>query len=90
MAKYVISDPSIDSKMEGNSVDLKKTFDLSGEDNDEMLRLFLRKAGLSDEIEYLTAEQRRAFIYDIIKSNKIPGNWKVYLLKLILNGLKKF
>ncbi|XP_054091185.1 uncharacterized protein LOC105209842 isoform X2 [Zeugodacus cucurbitae] len=57
------------------SVEFKRTFALDGIGEDETLRLYLRKAGLSDEIEYLTPEQRRAFIYDIIKSNKMPGYW---------------
>lgn len=64
--------------MEGTeSVEFKRTFALDGIGEDETLRLYLRKAGLSDEIEYLTPEQRRAFIYDIIKSNKMPGYWMV-------------
>ncbi|XP_037953125.1 neural Wiskott-Aldrich syndrome protein-like [Teleopsis dalmanni] len=75
MANKFISEPSNFKYMEGFSVDFRKTFDLNGTNNDETLRLYLRKAGLSDQIEYLTPEQRRAFIYDIIKSNKMPGYW---------------
>ncbi|XP_050324559.1 uncharacterized protein LOC126755882 [Bactrocera neohumeralis] len=71
-----ISSPNDFQHMEGTeSVEFKRTFALDGIGEDETLRLYLRKAGLSDEIEYLTPEQRRAFIYDIIKSNKMPGYW---------------
>ncbi|XP_014088231.2 protein enabled [Bactrocera oleae] len=76
MDNNYISTPNDFQHMEGiESVELKRTFALDGIGEDETLRLYLRKAGLSDEIEYLTSEQRRAFIYDIIKSNKMPGYW---------------
>ncbi|XP_053965684.1 uncharacterized protein LOC128868012 [Anastrepha ludens] len=76
MDKNYISSPNDFQHMEGTeSVEFKRTFALDGIGEDESLRLYLRKAGLSDEIEYLTPEQRRAFIYDIIKSNKMPGYW---------------
>ncbi|XP_036331594.1 formin-like protein 20 [Rhagoletis pomonella] len=76
MDKNYISSPNDFQHMEGaESVEFKRTFALDGTGEDETLRLYLRKAGLSDEIEYLTPEQRRAFIYDIIKSNKMPGYW---------------
>lgn len=70
--------------MESRSVDINKAFDLSGTGSDEMLRLYLRKAGLSDKIEYLSPEQRKAFIIDIIKSNKLPGYWYVSTANKIL------
>ncbi|XP_004520775.1 wiskott-Aldrich syndrome protein homolog 1 [Ceratitis capitata] len=76
MDRNYISAPDDFHYMEGTeSVEFKRTFALDGIGEDETLRLYLRKAGLSDEIEYLTPEQRRAFIYDIIKSNKMPGYW---------------
>lgn len=80
MDNNYISTPNDFQHMEGTeSVELKRTFALDGIGEDETLRLYLRKAGLSDEIEYLTSEQRRAFIYDIIKSNKMPGYWVVII-----------
>ncbi|XP_055850253.1 uncharacterized protein LOC129914858 isoform X2 [Episyrphus balteatus] len=80
MDQQIVSEPMDFNYKEGNAVDFTKTFDLTGNDNDQMLKLYLRKAGLSDNIEYLTSEQRRAFIYDIIKSNKNPGYWKPSVL----------
>ncbi|XP_055904039.1 uncharacterized protein LOC129939882 isoform X2 [Eupeodes corollae] len=80
MEEHIVSEPMDFTYKDGNHMDFTKTFDLTGNDNDQMLKFYLRKAGLSDNIEYLTSEQRRAFIYDIVKSNKNPGYWKPSVL----------
>ncbi|KMZ04563.1 formin-like protein 20 isoform X1 [Drosophila simulans] len=70
-----ISEPVEFRQLEGKAIDFRKTFDLRGQGTDEMLQLYLRKANLSDDLERLPAIVRRAYVYDIIRSNKEPGYW---------------
>ncbi|KAI8044321.1 uncharacterized protein LOC128251785 isoform X1 [Drosophila gunungcola] len=70
-----ISEPVEFRQLEGRAIDFRKTFDLRGQGGDEMLQLYLRKANLSDDLERLPAIKRRAYVYDIIRSNKGPGYW---------------
>ncbi|KAM8706602.1 hypothetical protein ACLKA7_010808 [Drosophila subpalustris] len=70
-----ISEPVEFRQLEGKAIDFRKTFDVRGRGTDEMLQLYLRKAHLPDDVEDLPAMQRRAYVYDIIRSNKAPGYW---------------
>ncbi|XP_037730351.1 actin cytoskeleton-regulatory complex protein PAN1 isoform X1 [Drosophila subpulchrella] len=70
-----ISEPVEFRQLEGRAIDFRKTFDLRGQGGDEMLQLYLRKANLSDDLDRLPAIMRRAYVYDIIRSNKGPGYW---------------
>ncbi|EDW15524.1 uncharacterized protein Dmoj_GI24881, isoform A [Drosophila mojavensis] len=70
-----ISEPVEFRQLEGEPIDFRKTFDVRGLGTDEMLQLYLRKAHLSDEVEQMPAMQRRAYVYDIVRSHKGPGYW---------------
>ncbi|KAH8381414.1 hypothetical protein KR093_004476 [Drosophila rubida] len=70
-----ISEPVEFRQLEGKGVDFRKTFDVRGRGTDEMLQLYLRKANLSDDLDAIPAMQRRAYVYDIIRSQKRPGYW---------------
>ncbi|XP_001358585.2 formin-like protein 3 isoform X1 [Drosophila pseudoobscura] len=70
-----ISEPVEFRHVEGKALDFRKTFDVRGRGTDEMLQLYLRKANLSDDLDRLPAIQRRAYVYDIIRSHKGPGYW---------------
>ncbi|XP_017104988.2 uncharacterized protein Whamy isoform X1 [Drosophila bipectinata] len=70
-----ISEPVEFRQLEGKSIDFRKTFDVRGQGVDEMLQLYLRKANLSDDLSRLPTLMRRAYVYDIIRSNKGPGYW---------------
>ncbi|XP_020813426.1 formin-like protein 20 isoform X2 [Drosophila serrata] len=70
-----ISEPVEFRQLEGRAIDFRKTFDVRGQGVDEMLQLYLRKANLSDDLDRLPAIMRRAYVYDIIRSNKGPGYW---------------
>lgn len=72
-----ISEPVEFRQLEGRAIDFRKTFDVRGRGTDEMLQLYLRKAHLPDDVEDMPAMQRRAYVYDIIRSNKAPGYWVV-------------
>jgi len=74
-----ISEPVEFRQLEGRAIDFRKTFDLRGQGGDEMLQLYLRKANLSDDLDRLPAIMRRAYVYDIIRSNKGPGYWVVII-----------
>ncbi|BFF90836.1 formin-like protein 7 [Drosophila madeirensis] len=70
-----ISEPVEFRHVEGKALDFRKTFDVRGRGTDEMLQLYLRKANLPDDLDRLPAIQRRAYVYDIIRSHKEPGYW---------------
>ncbi|XP_030238907.1 formin-like protein 6 [Drosophila navojoa] len=70
-----ISEPVEFRQLEGEPIDFRKTFDVRGLGTDEMLQLYMRKAHLSDEVEQMPAMQRRAYVYDIVRSHKGPGYW---------------
>ncbi|XP_030556358.1 formin-like protein 20 isoform X1 [Drosophila novamexicana] len=70
-----ISEPVEFRQLEGRAIDFRKTFDVRGIGTDEMLQLYLRKAHLADDVDQMPAMQRRAYVYDIIRSNKGPGYW---------------
>ncbi|XP_062122642.1 uncharacterized protein LOC133836270 isoform X1 [Drosophila sulfurigaster albostrigata] len=70
-----ISEPVEFRQLEGKAIDFRKTFDVRGRGTDEMLQLYLRKANLSDDLDAIPAMQRRAYVYDIIRSHKGPGYW---------------
>lgn len=70
-----ISEPVEFRQLIGKAIDFRKTFDVRGRGADEMLQLYLRKAHLPDDVEEMPAMQRRAYVYDIIRSNKGPGYW---------------
>lgn len=72
-----ISEPVEFRQLEGKAIDFRKTFDVRGQGVDEMLQLYLRKANLSDDLSRLPTLMRRAYVYDIIRSNKGPGYWVV-------------
>lgn len=72
-----ISEPVEFRQLEGEPIDFRKTFDVRGLGTDEMLQLYMRKAHLPDEVEQMPAMQRRAYVYDIVRSHKGPGYWVV-------------
>ncbi|XP_017848350.1 formin-like protein 20 isoform X1 [Drosophila busckii] len=75
MTYAYISEPVEFRQLQGKAVDFRKTFDVRGQGNDEMLQLYLRKAHLDENVEQMPAIQRRTYVYDIIRSNKGPGYW---------------
>lgn len=77
MTYAYISEPLEFRQLEGRAIDFRKTFDVRGRGTDEMLQLYLRKAHQPDDIQDMPAMQRRAYVYDIIRSNKAPGYWVV-------------
>lgn len=72
-----ISEPVGFRQLEGRAIDFRKTFDVRGRGTDEMLQLYLRKAHQPEDVQDMPAMQRRAYVYDIIRSNKAPGYWVV-------------
>lgn len=65
--------------------DANKGFDLTGNENDEVLSQFFQKAGVSKH--QLNDRDTRAFIYDFIQSNNVLGTVKQEIVEQPQNTL---